>query len=247
MSASQVLAFAPSKATSSPSVKTASLAPLKWNLQEVLSLNNYFNHYTSTGDKATEAAFKEKIKDYPIAHLAMHAIIDDEDPMYSKLLFAPSKDTLEDGMLHTFELYNMRLNTQMVVLSACNTGSGKLQKGEGVMSLARAFAYAGSPSVVMSHWAVDDKSTAELMKHFYKYLSKGKSKDAALRLAKLDFLKNSSPIYHHPYYWNNFVVMGDPAPVVDPPYWWKVTTLLFFIIFFAITLSITDHRKILKR
>ncbi|UII34860.1 CHAT domain-containing protein [Fulvivirga ulvae] len=247
MSASQVLAFAPSEATSSPSAKIASLAPLKWNLQEVLNLNNYFNHYTSTGDKATEAAFKEKIKDYPIAHLAMHAIIDDEDPMYSKLLFAPSKDTLEDGMLHTFELYNMRLNTLMVVLSACNTGSGKLQKGEGVMSLARAFAYAGSPSVVMSHWAVDDKSTAELMKYFYKHLSKGESKDAALRLAKLDFLKNSSPIYHHPYYWNNFVVMGDPVPVVDAPYWWKVITFLFIITFFAIILGISDRHKILKR
>lgn len=223
---SSVLAFAPSGFITQK--ETASLNPLKWNLQEVLNVDNYFDNYTSTGEAATETAFKEKINDYPIAHLAMHAVIDDEDPMYSKLLFAPPQDTLEDGMLHTFELYNMNLNTQMVVLSACNTGSGKLQKGEGVMSLARAFAYAGSPSVVMSHWAVDDKSTSELMKYFYQHLSQGEPKDVALRNAKLDFLENASPAYHHPYYWNNFVVMGDPAPIAEQDSWpkWQILTLL---------------------
>ncbi|MBL6446454.1 CHAT domain-containing protein [Fulvivirga sp. 29W222] len=238
VSSAQVLAFAPSELT--PSVKTADLAPLKSNLQEVFHLNNYFDHHNLTGEEATETAFKEKIKDYPIAHLAMHAIIDDEDPMYSKLLFAPSKDTLEDGMLHTFELYNMRLNTQMVVLSACNTGSGKLQKGEGVI------AYAGSPSVVMSHWAVDDKSTAELMKHFYKHLSNGHPKDVALRNAKLDFLKNAPPIYHHPYYWNNFVVMGDPAPVASEWYGWKIVVALRTAMFFAMILAISNRHKMIK-
>lgn len=209
----KILAIAPTQLPSKS--ETADLQPLTWNKTEVDELKKYFTSYISAGPDATESEFKTKVQGYPIIHLATHAIVNDENPLYSKLLFAPPQDTLEDGMLHTFELYNMRLNTQMVVLSACNTGYGKLQKGEGVMSLSRAFAYAGCPSIVMSHWAVDDKSTAELMKYFYGHLAEGEAKDVALRKAKLDFLNNSSPLYHHPYYWNNFVVLGDVSPVKE--------------------------------
>jgi CHAT domain-containing protein len=236
-----VLAFAPSSFVKSD--ETNSLNPLKWNTKEVRNIEAYFDCNISTKQLATEANFKEKIQQYPITHLAMHAVIDHEDPMYSKLLFAPPQDTLEDGMLHTFELYNMRLNTKMSVLSACNTGSGKLQKGEGVMSLARAFAYAGCPSVVMSHWAVDDKSTAKLMKYFYENLSKGLSKDVALRNAKLDFLENSSPVYHHPYYWNNFVIMGDNKPIATPDVfrWWM--GLIFIVVVLLVVYTIIIRRN----
>ena len=103
----------------------------------------------------------------------------------------------------------------MAVLSACNTGYGKLIKGEGIMSLARAFSYAGCPSVVMSHWQVDDKSTSELMELFYKELSEGKAKDEALRLAKLEYLKHSNITTSHPFYWSSFVVIGSTNPITE--------------------------------
>ena len=246
--ANAVLAFAPSEFVKSD--ETNGLSPLKWNTKEVRNLEGYFDCAISTEQLATESNFKEKMQQYPVTHLAMHAVINHEDPMYSKLLFAPPQDTLEDGMLHTFELYNMRLNTQMTVLSACNTGSGKLQKGEGVMSLARAFAYAGCPSVVMSHWAVDDKSTASLMKYYYENLSKGQSKDVALRNAKLNFLENSSPVYHHPYYWNNFVVMGDTKPIVTPSvfHWWMVVLIVMGILVTIYTvISVRKSRIIINQ
>ncbi|ELR73136.1 hypothetical protein C900_05771 [Fulvivirga imtechensis AK7] len=238
---SNVLAFAP---TTSLSSETASLNPLRWNQSEIDDITQFFNTDTAAGLLATESSFKEKIQQYPIAHLAMHAVVNNEDPMYSKLLFAPPQDTLEDGMLHTFELYNMRLNTQMVVLSACNTGYGKLQKGEGVMSLSRAFAYAGCPSIVMSHWSVDDKATATLMKYFYQHLAEGEDKDVALKNAKLDFLNNSSPLYHHPYFWNNFVVLGDVKPVrkTDHVTYWILAIFVGLVLVVFAYYALLKHR-----
>jgi len=223
-----ILSFAPSEFEASNN----NLSRLKWSQNEVESLSDIFNNQAYTGSLATEKQLKASFNKYPVTHLATHAIINHQDPMYSKLVFAPSNDTIEDGMLHTFELYNMDINTNMMVLSACNTGFGKLQKGEGVMSLARAFAYAGCPSVVMSHWAVDDKSTSQLMQFFYSNLKKGLSKDKALRQAKLSFLENSSPLYHHPYYWNNFVVMGDTKPIAQNStmvYWYILVALILTV------------------
>lgn len=135
--------------------------------------------------------FKLSSRDYRVLHLAMHAIVDDTNPMHSKLVFTQKQDSVEDNFLHAYEIYNMNIPAQMTVLSACETGYGKLAKGEGIMSLGRAFAYAGCPSVVMSHWAVNDASTAKLMEYFYKYLSYGEAKDRALQLAKLEFFRKS--------------------------------------------------------
>jgi CHAT domain-containing protein len=143
----------------------------------------------------------------------MHALIDDENPMYSRLVFTQGIDTLEDGNLHTFELYNMKLNHDLAVLSACNTGYGKLQKGEGIMSLARAFSYAGVPSVVTSQWQVNDQSSFELMDLFYEYLTKGLSKDEALQKAKIDYLQNTNGLTAHPYFWATHILIGDTTPI----------------------------------
>ena len=108
----------------------------------------------------------------------------------------------------------MNLNAEMAVLSACNTGYGKIYKGEGPMSLAKAFTYAGCPSVVMSYWPADDQASSEIMKVFYANLAKGLNKDEALRNAKLAYFKSAPPFKKSPAYWNNFVVMGDVSPLV---------------------------------
>jgi CHAT domain-containing protein len=107
----------------------------------------------------------------------------------------------------------MKLNARLAVLSACETGTGMLQKGEGVMSMARAFVYAGCPSIVMTLWQVEDKSGVKIMENFYYYLSKGKRKDVALRMAKLNHLESSDPLTSHPHYWLGYVNIGNPEPL----------------------------------
>ena len=111
-------------------------------------------------------------------HLATHAEIDNKNPLYNKLIFS-------DGDMTSSEIYLSETRAKMAVLSACNTGFGKLEKGEGVMSMARAFHFSGVPSVVMSLWKVPDRSTMQIMLLFYQHLENGESKSEALRKAKL--------------------------------------------------------------
>lgn len=211
-----ILAFAPDYKPLFPEVSNERSglsfpAALRWNADEVNGISEYISGDYFTGDRATEQLFKRTAGNHGIVHLAMHALINDEKPMQSRLLFSQHSDSIEDGMLYTYELFNMELPADMVVLSACKTGLGKLEEGEGMMSLGRAFFYAGSPSIVASSWAVDDQSTAQLMSLFYKYIAEGKSKDRALQLAKRDFLQSARGIKTHPYYWAGFAVIGNAS------------------------------------
>lgn len=197
------------------------IAPLRFNQKEAISIGQHLSGVSLTNQFAVERRFKKEASQYSILHLAMHALVDDQDPMHSRLVFSQdATDTLEDGFLHAYELYSMDLSADLAVLSACETGYGKMERGEGIMSLARAFAYAGCPSIVMSHWTVDDAASAKLMDHFYRYLSEGLSKDEALRQAKLTFLEDASVQEANPFFWGNFVVIGDVSPIVDVrPVW----------------------------
>lgn len=210
------------------------VGPLKWNQKEALQIAQFMEGEIHNGTAATESEFKDKVNNFDVIHLAMHAFVDDNDPMNSKLVFAPGNDSIEDGALHAFELYNMELNAELAVLSACKTGYGRLAEGEGVMSLAMAFSYAGVPSVVMSHWQVDDQSTSELMELFFQNLSKGMRKSEALRSAKLEFLGSTSSRRTHPYYWATFVVVGDDSALqfksyVKSSYFLVFSTVLVLI------------------
>ncbi|MEL7004653.1 MAG: CHAT domain-containing protein, partial [Bacteroidota bacterium] len=223
-----LLAFAPSYSDQTinsylPSIKNemrGALSGLPYNNQELESIEAYFEGDYYFSDQASERNFKEKAGNSEVLHLAMHALVDHEDPMLSKLIFQNSTDSLEDGMLHTYELFNMEIPAKMVVLSACETGAGKIRDGEGVMSLGRAFSYAGCPSVVMSQWSINDRSTAELMASFYRYLSEGENKAQALRKAQLDFLDKAPEIRINPYFWGGFAVFGDPEPIGSNRHYW---------------------------
>lgn len=190
------------------------LVELKYAPNEIRSLAKYIDGSFFEGKLATEQAFKSSASQYGILHLATHAIVDDVNPMNSRLLFSQDNDSIDDGNLYAWELYNMKLNAQMAVLSACNTGYGQIQRGEGVLSIARSFAYAGCPAIVMSLWPAQDKTTAAIMDNFYEGLSKGYSKDKALNLAKLSFLENGDDLFSHPFYWASFVAQGDPRPLL---------------------------------
>jgi CHAT domain-containing protein len=192
----------------------AGLLPLPAVTKEVEFINEYVKGDIFKDSLAQENQFKKLAADYDILHLAMHTLINDTLPMYSKLAFSkPHAGGPDDGWLNTNEIYTMALKARMAVLSACNTGSGKLQKGEGVMSLARGFLYAGCPSIVMTLWEVEDESGAYIMKDFYRFLSKGKGKNESLRAAKLAHIQQADPLKAHPHYWLGYVVVGNPEPL----------------------------------
>ncbi|WP_319228603.1 CHAT domain-containing tetratricopeptide repeat protein [Draconibacterium orientale] len=213
------------------------LAPLPGVQKEVDEIAKSVNTTIFRSKDASEQNFREKSGNFDILHLAMHAYINDSLPAYSRLAFSQIADstTLDnDGWLNTADIYNLDLNASMTVLSACNTGVGKLQKGEGLMSLARGFLYAGCPSVVMSLWEVEDAAGTKIMTSFYKYLKAGKTKDEALRLAKLKYLEESNSRLSHPHYWMSFKCIGDNSPVYTSYDLYFFAILILLIIAFSI-------------
>jgi len=243
----KVLAFAPNYINPLDNADTAMfrqgmdtnefLFPLVGTIKEVQSINETVPSRVFINEKATEANFKKYASDYNVLHLAMHTIMRDDAPLYSMLAFTNvrDKDTIEDNKLYAYEIYNLKLNAQMTVLSACSSGFGKMQKGEGMMSLARGFIYAGCPSIIMTLWQVTDKSSSELMTSFYKYLKKGKSKQEAMRLAKVDYLEKADDLTSNPYFWSGFVVLGDGSPIYRKSgfaYWMIVITLFVGMLIF---------------
>ena len=161
------------------------------------------------GCEATEPSVKrEKLTDYRRLHFATHAVLDDHVPSRSGVVLSLVNTGREDGVLRMSEIFNLELNAEVVVLSACQTGLGKLMQGEGMVGLTRAFMYAGTPRVVVSLWEVNDIATAEFMKAFYGQMRAGKAPGEALRQAKLTMLRSEVAAYRNPYYWTPFVLVG---------------------------------------
>ena len=213
--------------------QNGSFANLPNNEDEINQIYELLNGKVFSNRSAQESEFKSKASESQIVHLAMHGFLNDCDPMYSGLAFSKSQND-EDGFLYAYEIYNLRLNADLAVLSACNTGMGQLNKGEGIMSLARAFKYAGCPNIVMSLWQADDEITRNIMTSFYKFLKKGIPKDEALTLAKIDFLNQRYKAKHHPFYWAPFVLIGDSeAMKMKKPYNWFYLSLLILIPLFG--------------
>ncbi|MFQ6094268.1 MAG: CHAT domain-containing protein, partial [bacterium] len=159
------------------------------------------------------AAAEERVKGedltrYRRVHFATHGLIDEAIPGRSCVVLALDDDPAEDGFLQMREIFNLKFDADLVVLSACQTGRGKLVRGEGLIGLSRAFLYAGANSMLLSLWSVNDRSTAELMESFYRSLQKGKEKSEALRTAKLDLLEGEIQALRHPYYWAPFILLG---------------------------------------
>jgi CHAT domain-containing protein len=161
---------------------------------------------------ATEANFIRKCSKPAVIHLAMHTLMNDMEPMFSRMVFSLN-DSVEDGLLNTYEVYDLELDAKMVVLSSCNTGTGYLSKGEGVISLARSFMFAGAPTVVMSLWEVDDQSGTDIIKTFYKHLKQGRSKSESLRKARKKYLANAGQMHSHPYFWCSLVILGEDEAI----------------------------------
>ena len=157
-------------------------------------------------DNAKEGLLKsDKINQYSFIHLATHGFINETKPKLSGILFT-KEEKKEDGILYANEIYNLNLNADLVVLSACESGLGKIVKGEGIIGLTRGFIYSGARNIVVSLWQVADKSTSELMIEFYKNILSGKSYSSSLREAKLKLIKDGT--YSYPLEWSPFVLVG---------------------------------------
>ena len=223
------------------------LNPIPGTKEEVNNIIRLIKGYVYTDFEATEGNFKNIAGNYDILHLAMHTLIDNENPMQSKLVFTMGNNDDEDGMLHTYEIYNMDLTARMVVLSACNTGIGKIQKGEGIISLARGFLCAGVPSIVATLWSVEDRTGADLMTGFYKSLNRGNTKDKALQEAKLNYLKTATQKQSHPHFWAGYVGIGDPAPLFSNKTKTLIIVIVVLVVLIASAVIIFIKRKKLNR
>ncbi len=254
---SMILAAAALYSSNSDSLRTLksrgdNLSKIRKQLQdlpmatvEVKALEKLFDGKFLIGSSATESGFKQNAHKYAVIHLAMHGLMNAQYPILSSLAFTENTDSIEDNFLQAYEISNMNLNAELVVLSACETGYGSFQQGEGVMSLARSFMYAGVPSLVVTLWQVNDASTAKIMQLFYKNLSAGMDKAAALRQAKLSYIKESkaqSDFMAHPAFWAAFVQLGDSSPIKIKEknnystIIWIAVTLLVIIVFFTMIL-----------
>lgn len=208
------------------------LSPIPKVKDEVAALKNKFKGSFWVGTAANERAFKSSVKNYNVIHLAMHGILDVRTPILSSLAFTENYDSTENNFLHTDEIAALATSAQLVTLSACETGYGKFEQGEGIISLARSFSYAGVPALVVSLWQVNDQSTAILMPLFYENIANGMTKDKALQQAKLDYIKHNDGITAHPAFWSAFIQLGDSSSIALhtksdlSAYWWLLLIIV---------------------
>ena len=192
--------------------------PLPHSEREVKTIANLYDRPKYFAEEeATEENFKIEASQFETIHLSAHGLLDESMPMYSGIVLTQDEDPVEDGFLQAYEIFNLRLNAELVTLSGCETGLGEIKHGEGLIGLTRAFMYAGAKSLVVSLWSVNDESTCQIMEAFYSnMMEKGLSKVEALRQAKLKLMGMEKDLgdgvklsYAHPFFWAPFVLVGD--------------------------------------
>jgi CHAT domain-containing protein len=216
----KVLAFAPEYNGNTPmdSIQLTDsdfldtlLMPLNGAQEEIKAIEEVFETKPYIKKEANISNFIESMQNNYILHLAMHSLNDEVLPFNSQLVFA-SSDSLS-GSFTAGEIYNYNIKSPLVVLSSCSTGRGQKQKGEGLLSIARAFTFAGVEAQVMTLWPVNDRSGANIVDEFYRQLAKGLDKNKALQTSKLHYLETADGVKSHPYYWANYVLAGNTSSV----------------------------------
>jgi CHAT domain-containing protein len=231
----KVLAFAPFTGESE------GINQLPSSLEEIAGLPG--RQFIDSG--ATKEQFLKEINKFAVVHLATHAMSDINNSSASYIAFYPRKKSLPDDRLFLEEVYSLNLDaTQLVIISACETGKGEIVNNEGVISLARAFAYAGCLSTINSLWKADDKATSAILRQFHLYLQKGYTKSKALQQAKIDYIK-SDALNKSPNYWAHLILIGNTEPVYKKT--GDISRALLVISFFCIFLMLTIGRKKLKK
>jgi CHAT domain-containing protein len=182
--------------------------------QEVKTIGEIYGADASTiliGTAAREETFKATASQYPVLHFAAHGVLDDANPLYSRLLLATESDS-EDGFLEAREIMKLDLHADLAVLSACQTARGQVGSGEGLIGMSWALFIAGTSTTVVSQWKVDSAGTARLMIDFHRNLQ---SEKGSLRSGTAEALRKAAiklmadPKYRHPFFWSGFVVVGN--------------------------------------
>lgn len=184
------------------------------------------NYYV--GIEGSKLNFLSSARNYDIIHLAIHGISDSTDRYNSRLIF----NGTEGNVLQTKDIYLANLDSRLVVLSACESGVGEINEGEGTFSIARGFALTGTEAIVMSLWKVDDNSSAQLMVDFYAGINRKETVSTALIGSKKSYLANADEYSSHPYYWSSFVMLGEDINLASNRnnYWMYALTLILLVI-----------------
>jgi CHAT domain-containing protein/tetratricopeptide (TPR) repeat protein len=213
----KVVAFAPSYVNREDDPGALShppMEPLPGALDEIRRIREFAGGRIYSGIGATKEAFMQEAPSGVVLHMAMHAQVVSENHLFSNFVFYDGGNGLNDARLNGYEIFQMEIRSPMVVMSACNSGFGKVRAREGLMNLGRGFLKAGVPVVVMSHWDVDDRSGSLIMPGFYRFLAEGNATSEALQKAKIGFLSDADGLRAHPYFWAAPVVFGDPKELV---------------------------------
>lgn len=214
-----------------------SLVPLPHAAGEVSNiignLSNISEKTAYLDTASSEATFKETASNARIIHLATHSELSQRDPLFSTIYMnpetTPSNNDDFSGQIFAYELFELNLANDLIMLNSCESGSGSYLQGSGVMGISRALRYAGASSLVLNLWSVNDKMASDFAIEFYKNINQGQPKDEALRQAKLYFLKNKNA---NPHYWGPYMLIGDREPLVEPN---RATNIYFaasFMLFF---------------
>ena len=192
------------------------LLPQPFSTDLVTKFTKKFHGSSFLNKDASKKVFGRTAKEHKIIHLGTHAESNNVSPELSRLIFAKNVgDSIDinDNYLYTYEIYDQDLSSNLAILTACETGKPTLQAGEGMISLAHAFNYAGSESILTSLWSIDEQSSNQIIAIFYENLANGIHKDKALRKAKLEYLSTAEGRTAHPKYWAGLVLMGETAPL----------------------------------
>ena len=192
------------------------LGPLPDAEKEVIFLGQLYgsgNSRVLIGEQAQETTAKAEAGKYEILHFATHAVLDDRNPLYSRIMLSRGNgDVQEDGLLEAWEIMKLDLDAELAILSACQTARGRVAAGEGVIGMSWALFVAGSPAAIVSQWKVDSARSAELMIEFHRNLRQRQrdgrltyNRSESLRQAALKLLRGP---YNHPAYWASFILIG---------------------------------------
>lgn len=197
-----------------PKNNAQEIRKLAFAKKEILAIANLFpkdRKRLLIGKEAREEAFKSlDLSNFKIIHLAAHGLFDDQYWWRSAILLNRDDAGPEDGLLQPIDLFGIRLDADLVVLSFCQSGSGHFENGEGLIGFSAAFFLAGANSILSSLWVIDDESAAKFMDSYYRYLATNKTKGEALRLSKIDMMYSR---YGHPSFWAPFILIGDHSSI----------------------------------
>ncbi len=215
------------------------LLPQPFSIDLIKHYSRFFNGSSFLNERASKQLFVNMAKEHKIIHIGTHAESNNISPELSRLIFAKnSKDTfsVNDNSLYAYEIYDQNLSSNLAVLTACETGKPTYQAGEGMISLAHAFNYAGSESILTSLWKVDEQSSTEIVSLFYNYIAQGMAKHKALRQAKLDYISGAKGRTISPQYWAGLILIGDVSPIEisSSKTWviWLAVGLIFIVLIF---------------